>query len=304
MRIYLLENPSAGRRGGHAFVEALVHALSRAGHRVTTYVGDAPGDLARHLLEIRTADLDALLVAGGDGTVRALLNAAQDLPPWPIGVVPTGTANLVARETRFWKSGSADDLATALPRAERWPVDVLEVTRADGSSERAITSVGIGLDGAMVHAVAVVREHGMSSGGYARWVAPVLKTFGGYGFPAIQVRPDDRPAFTTPLVIVQNSRHYGGLFSLSPTARLDSGRLDLVTVRSRTRRDLLRLGLRASTGRFHLDRQVRFATAQRVRIRTPRPLEVQIDGDAAGRTDVEVRVRPAALTLLRLPMRR
>ena len=300
MRYYVLENPSAGRRGGRAFVEGVSRALLDAGHEVTTYVGGEPGDLARHAATLEPDAFDVLLVAGGDGTLRSVLNASERLPTWPVGIIPVGTANLVARETRVLACRSPEALAAKLPHAETWRVDLLEVRRDGGPPERAISSVGVGLDGEMVHTVMEIRGSGERSGGYSKWVRPFLDTLRGYDFDDLELVLDGKKEVEAPLAVVQNARHYGGLFMLSPAAKLDSGKLDLVTVRARTRRDLLRLALRASTGRIHKDRQVTVHGVRTVAIRARQPVAVQADGDPAGHTDLEVTLRPGALQLLRV----
>ena len=300
MRYYVLENPSAGRRGGRAFVEGVTRALLTGGHEVTAYVGAQPGDLARHVATLGADEFDVLLVAGGDGTLRSILNASERLPPWPVGLIPVGTANLVARETRVLGVRSAEDLARQIPEAETWQVDLIEVRRPGHVPERAISSVGVGLDGEMVHAVMAIRGSAERSGGYAKWIRPFLDLLRSYAFSDLEIELDGKRGIEAPLAVVQNARHYGGLFMLSPEAKLDSGKLDLVTVRARTRRDLLRLALRASTGRMHKDRQVRIHAAQEVSIRAPDPVAVQADGDPAGHTDLHVRLRPGELRLLRV----
>lgn len=298
-RFYLLENPSAGRARGREFLDALTRALVGQGNEVTTYVGGEPGDLARHAATLEDDQLDVLLVAGGDGTVRSVLNGRDDDLPWPVGVVPVGTANLVARETRMFGHKEPQALAEALRTAEPWSVDLLHVEREDGRVEKAISSVGIGLDGELVHMVAELRGAQTTSGGYHKWVKPAWTAFHDYAFPPLSVQVDAKGAFETALAVVQNARNYGGLFTLSPEARLDSGRMDVVTVKARTALDMLRLGLRAGTGVLHRDRQVRIVPATKVRIRATAAVPVQADGDPAGTTDLEITLRRGALTLLR-----
>jgi diacylglycerol kinase family enzyme len=301
LRYHLLENPSAGRRRGSPFVARFADALRARGHEVVVYVGEKPGDLARHAAGLDAAACDALLVAGGDGTLRSVLNGSDALPPWPIGMIPIGTANLVARETHMLTRRTPEALADGLERAERWRVDLLEVRRAGARPERAISSVGVGLDGALVSAVAELRGADEASGGYAKWVTPLLGVLGRFAFDDLDLRVDDGRRVASPLAVAQNARHYGGLFLLAPEARLDSGWLDLVTVRARTRRDLVRLALRAGLGRFHRDRQVAVVRCRGVRVVARAPVPVQADGDPAGTTDLEVRLLPGALALLRVP---
>lgn len=300
MHFYLLVNPSAGRKKARAFLEDLSQTLIRSGHRMTSYCGEAPGDLARHVAGLREGDLDVLLLAGGDGTLRTVLNASAAPPPWPLGVLPLGTANLVAREAGTWPARRPEVLAAALLDARPWSVDLLEIRRDRGPVERAITTVSAGLDGAIVHTVAGIRGRGRASGGYGRWVGPILEILHRFVFEPIEVTVDGARPIECMTVVVQNTRTYGGFFTLSPEARLDSGCAQVVTLHARTPRDLVRLAIEASVHTVHRDRQVRIVAGRRVRLRAATPLLVQADGDPAGSTDLEVFVRPAAIRLLRI----
>jgi diacylglycerol kinase family enzyme len=69
------------------------------GHEVTCDVA-SPGDLARAIARGRTGGCDALVVGGGDGTVRA---AAETLvgTSTPLGILPLGTLNRLARDLKI-----------------------------------------------------------------------------------------------------------------------------------------------------------------------------------------------------------
>lgn len=299
MHLYLLENPSAGRSRDRSFLDALTRAFAAKGHDLTTYVGGEPGALAEHAATLPVEGIDAVLVAGGDGTIRSILNARPEPPPWPLGVVPIGTANLVARETRVFGVRQPEKLVAALLEAERWPVDLLQVRRGDGEPELAISSVGIGLDGELVHAVSRIRGAAATSGGYRRWLEPAWSALREYPFLPLTLTLDGGRVIESPLAVLQNAHSYGGFFTLSPEASLDSGRIEVVTVNARTNRDLIRVAIKAGSRSLHRDRGVRIEPAQSVRVRAPEPVAVQADGDPAGHTDLEVTLRPKAVRLLR-----
>src|SRR6478736_3736211 len=62
-----------------------------------TTVDDLGDDVARQALAEK---VDAVLVAGGDGTVRAV-SEAMDGSGVPLAIVPSGTGNLLARNLRL-----------------------------------------------------------------------------------------------------------------------------------------------------------------------------------------------------------
>lgn len=299
MHFYLLENPAAGRGQARVFVDAVRHALLAAGHRVTSYAGRSADDVVAHVESLEPNDIDVLVAVGGDGTLRTVLRAGDSPPVWPLGVIPVGTANLVARELGAWPTTTPEALADRLQKGRPWTVDLLEIRRAGSAPQRALAAVSIGIDGALVHAVHQARSRSGGLGGYGRWVGPGLAVMRDFAPLPIEVTVDGGPVRTCVCAMVQNTHNYGGLFTLSPDARLDSGQAEVVLMDAAGRRDLVRLVVSAGFGRVHRDKHVKILRGQRIRLRAPAPVAVQADGDPAGHTDLEVRVLPAAMQLWR-----
>ncbi|MCC7138457.1 MAG: hypothetical protein IT460_08545 [Planctomycetes bacterium] len=291
MRVHVIANPTAGRGRTPRLVAALVDALRAQGATATSYATTGPGDAAAHVAGLPDDAADRLVVVGGDGTLHEAVNGRAGPLPWPVAIVPVGTANLVARDAGTPLGGDAASHADLVLRGEPWTVDLLATDRG-----RTLAVAGAGLDAEVVAAVARVRRGGL--GGYARWLAPIARTFSDYRPPRLVAVVDGR-AVEGGAVIVQNTRCYGGLFTLSPTARMDDGRLDVVVLREARRRDCFRMLLSAYAGRLAGDRGVSLLVGTSVEVRAPRPAAVQMDGDPAGTTDFSARLLPRALTLLR-----
>ena len=299
MHFYLLENPAAGRGKARAFLDGVTRALVGAGHRVSSYGGRSAADLVAHVEGLDPDDLDVLVVVGGDGTLRTVLRAGDEPPVWPLGVIPVGTANLVARELGTWPATTPEELALRLCRGRPWAVDLLELRREGRPAERALAVISVGIDGALVHEVAQARTRRGGLGGYGRWLTPGLGVVRDFEPTPLEVQVDGSPPRSCISAVIQNAHNYGGLFTLSPDARLDSGRAEVVMLDARGRRDLVRLVVSAGLGRIHRDRRVKILRGRHVRLRAPVPVAVQADGDPAGHTDLDVGVRPAALQLWR-----
>lgn len=101
MQLTVVHNCSAG--SGQTSAEALVAALRSAGHEVAYHARKEPG-----LVEAIARPADAVILAGGDGTVSKLLHL---LVPrgLPIGILPLGTANNLARSLGI--DGSVEEIA-------------------------------------------------------------------------------------------------------------------------------------------------------------------------------------------------
>lgn len=114
-----------------------------------TTVEDEGAGVTAQALE---AKVDAVLVAGGDGTVRAVAAALRGTGV-PLAIVPSGTGNLLARNLLL-PLDDADAMITAAFSGDRVPIDigVATVTRTDRSVEEHgfVVMAGIGLDADMI----------------------------------------------------------------------------------------------------------------------------------------------------------
>ena len=114
-----------------------------------TTVDDLGDDVARQALE---AGADAVLVAGGDGTVRAVAEAMSGTGV-PLTIVPSGTGNLLARNMSLPLTEHAT-MVQATFDGDKVRVDVgfAAMRREDGTTEERAFVVmgGMGLDAAMI----------------------------------------------------------------------------------------------------------------------------------------------------------
>jgi diacylglycerol kinase (ATP) len=114
-----------------------------------TTVDDLGDDVTRQALKEGVA---AVLVAGGDGTVRAVAEAMSGSGV-PLAIVPSGTGNLLARNLLL-PLDNPDAMVRATFDGDTHPIDVgfAKFHRPDGSSEERAFVVmgGIGLDAAMI----------------------------------------------------------------------------------------------------------------------------------------------------------
>jgi diacylglycerol kinase family enzyme len=100
------------------------------------------------------------------------------------------------------------------------------------------------------------------------------------------------------LVAIANGRQYGNGAMIAPHARLDDGRLDVVTV---TTRPLVRACLELPLvfmGKIDRLGGVTMATTESVQITSPHPVVYHLDGEPiAGTLGIAARACPRALTI-------
>jgi diacylglycerol kinase family enzyme len=288
--VLIVANPYSGSLENRRRVAALAEALSRAGFE--------PKELW-HRAE-RTAELadpnlaekwNCVVAAGGDGTVADLIN---ERPRVPVAVLPLGTENVFAQSFGF--PSDEGRLVSAIARGRVRSVDLGHANGRFFSS-----MIGVGFDAEVIHRLARWRAHGrrLKRVTYWSYVGRILEAVAKCSYGPVELEADGvRVAGTHAFVF--NLPRYALSLPLAPEARDDDGRLDWVVFERPGLRNLL-LYLWAVARRRHLLRDdVHHGTAARLRITSQQPLPVQVDGDPAGWTPVEVDVAPAALRVIEM----
>lgn len=285
MKLVAIVNPIAGRGRAREAAGALRRLLARRGHTLECFETQGPGDA--RAVAAAAGEADALVVAGGDGTLNEAVNGLLDPETLPIGVLPLGTGNMLARELRL--SGRPDALARALEHgACRW-VDLPRV-----AGRRFLSVAGVGFDALVARRVAQRRTGPL---GYLGYLRPVAETIARYVPPQLRVTLGEETVDAA-LVIVSNVGNYGGIFRVARDGRCDSGHLDVCVFRRGGVLDLGACALRALARRLPGSRAVTHRVARRLRIEAPTAVPVQIDGDPDGATPIEVDLDPARARIL------
>ncbi len=234
---------------------------------------------------------------GGDGTVRAVATAliGTDMP---LGILPAGTGNLLARNLGLPVERLDAAVTVALTgRNRRIDVGELVVTEpAAPTRHEFLVMGGIGMDAAIM---AGTSQNLKDKVGWPAYLVSGAKHLVSPEFRTT-ISLDDGPEFkrrARMLVIGNCGKLLGGLV-LMPSARIDDGRLDVVIASPRGVVGWVPVATRMLTrqrkGHPTLDQK----TCQQVRVRTDRPQPVQIDGDVIGQaTEVTATVRAGVLTV-------
>jgi YegS/Rv2252/BmrU family lipid kinase len=291
----ILHNPAAGR-AQRDLLDATVRSLQESGHHVAVRETSADRD-ATHLLN-DVADYDRLLVAGGDGTINAVLNAIatlSDVPP--LGIIPTGTSNVLAAELG---APSRPAGITALVNQG----SVRQMSLGKVNDRFFAVMVGVGLDAHMIRDVD--RQWKRRYGALAH-VRAFFHQARHFRFPEYRVRIDGhlRPARS---LVVANASRYGPRWTIAPAADLGNLDLQVCRVRAPSRWGWLATALALYGGHVFDNGSLRIEAARDIHIDGPEGEPVQADGDIVAALparivapDVWVRVLdPAAVSRQRL----
>ncbi|WP_028660145.1 diacylglycerol kinase family protein [Nocardioides insulae] len=220
---------------------------------------------------------DLVIVCGGDGTVREVC-AELAGTGIPVGIIPAGTGNLLARnlEIPLYIRAAIDVALNGQDRA----IDMVEVEGDDTEPAHFLVMAGMGFDAAIMDGV---NEDIKKRVG---WLAYVLSGTKALMFPAVrlEISMDDGP-FTkhrARTVVVGNVGTLTAGMPLIPDAEIDDGQLDVVLLYPQRFLSWVPLAWRILSRRPHTDDLVNRMTGQKVVIRADRDTPRQLDGDSIG----------------------
>ncbi|WP_039885402.1 diacylglycerol kinase family protein [Acidocella sp. MX-AZ02] len=203
-------NPVAGRRRATALwrvLDLLVENGVKIEVAETQHAGHAT-DLAR-----QAAREGAFMVvaAGGDGTIAEVANGLIGTDT-ALGIIPLGTANVLAKEYGLstHPRGIANTLAYKRCKP-LWP----GVAQLPGQGHVFVQMLGLGFDGAVVKGVRPLLKRAIGKGAYV-WQS-VWESVA-YDFPPVQLSVDG-VTHQAASVVVSKGRLYGGPYLLAPLAQ-------------------------------------------------------------------------------------
>ncbi len=247
------------------------------------------------------AGVDLVCSLGGDGTVREVAEALVHTGT-PLGLLPGGTGNLLARNLDL----PLDDLDEALTIAltgENRPIDVGLVTfDPSGEHERPdekvfLVMAGLGFDAAMMRGAP---ERLKNRVGWLAYAVSGAKNLRGPRAKA-RLSADRGPDVTRRIqtVVIGNCGTLTGGIQLLPEAEVDDGWLDAAVLSPKGIASWASVAARVLTRRGH--RRVERLRCREMAVRVDRPTEAQLDGDVVGTVRaLRSRIDPGAL-IVRLP---
>lgn len=285
----IITNPASGSFLHQHNHQATLAYLQEQGWQVETWPTHGPGDaqaLAHQAVEQHIA---VVIVAGGDGTINEVIQALAGSET-ALGVLPTGTVNVWAREMSI----PLDDRKAreALAHGQTRYVDLGRV-----NDRYFLLMAGVGLDAQVTQ---IVERRPLKRLGVLGYALAALWFGPGYRGFSLTLRLDDaQPMRMRALqIIAGNTRLYGGAFKFTWLARCDDGLLDLCVVRQRSlwARLLLIRDFLLKKDRRRL--RVSYSTFTKAVIETAEPVAIQIDGDPLGYTPATFTIVPGALKVL------
>ena len=294
MKIAVAINPAASFGGARPAGHQAVAHIRAAGRDVVVLEAESYGALRSSVERTLAEGVDALVVVGGDGMVHLAVNALAGLQI-PLGIVPAGTGNDVARLLGLPLNDTAAacrHLLGALKTGGR-KIDAGRVT-AGGRNTYFAGVLSAGFD-------AAVNERANSWSwprGKSRYNLAMLRELGSFRPITYTVTADDvtwsQPAL---LISVANGQSIGGGMKITPEAVPDDGWLDMFVVKPLTRLRFLAVFPKVFAGKHTSHPAVEIRRVRRVHLEAP-GVVAYADGERIAELPVDVEVVPAGLWVL------
>ncbi len=291
MTVLVLANPTAGRGKAGRLIGRVTAELNALGidHRIR--VSESADDLERLAREAAGSGVDIVAVLGGDGSVGAAANGLVGSRT-ALAPLPAGTGDDFAKAIG---PGRLDAATRLLAAPDIRDVDVVQVTA--GEQERCYVNIaGAGFDSEVNE---TANAMSLKLGATGTYVVAVLKTLRRFVPAHYEIEVDGQRRVTDAmLVVVGNSRSYGGGMRVFPDARIDDGLLEVCIVHALSTPAFLRAFPRVFRGTHTSHPKVTMLRGTRVSVEANRRIQVYADGERVGSLPAVFEIRPAALRLV------
>jgi diacylglycerol kinase (ATP) len=285
----IIFNPAAGRRRAQLLWRVL-DVLVANGIRLQLSETRCAGHAARLARSAAANGAPMVVAAGGDGTIAEVASGLVGTRT-RLGVIPLGTANVMAHELSLPFAPRAVAAALAFGRTrEVWP----GVVRGPDGERLFVQMLGVGFDAHVVHRLPNGLKRALGRGAYA---LQTLREAFGYQYRPIRLRIDDTETEAASVVVCKG-RLYGGPFVLAPDAHTDAPGFEVVLFERGGARAVLCYGAALALNVLARAPGVRQVRARRVDFIGNERVAAQSDGDAAGWTPFSITDAPAPIPVV------
>jgi diacylglycerol kinase (ATP) len=287
-RLVIIANPVAGRGRAYKAIQKHIQHWNNPDWNVELFPTQRSGHAAQLAEGLMKAPPDLVAVCGGDGTLNEVASIISS-HPFPIAVLPAGTANVVAREL-----GIPLNPVKALQIALKKRVKNIDIGEINGGARRFIFVAGIGFD---AFAVARVNLRLKAKIGMSAYAAAIIDCLAHYSFPEFNVAVENR-IYKATSCLACNFRSYGGGLLFCPEADMSDGLLDVLVIEGKQRLALAWFLISAWFQKPMTGRWIHRLKASSIKIEGDSSVLVQSDGELIGSLPLEITLKNKAFPLI------
>lgn len=293
-KVLLIFNPYAASKRASRLLKPILEEFKKydigVGLRITRFQKEAISIVLEEDLE----GFDAIIAAGGDGTLFEVINGyfrRPDKPKIPIGVIPIGTGNAFARDIQL-KYGEWRKSIELISYFNIAKIDVGCFITA-GEKHYFLNILGIGFVADVTRIAYQLKWLGNIA--YTLgvlWQLLFLKRY------QLEISIDDAVYHVENTFVEISNTRYTSNFLMAPNARIDDGLFDITLLNGISRSRLLKMFPKVFTGEHIYINEITTYKAKKIELKTPNPKILAPDGELLGITPIEVYCMPKALSII------
>jgi diacylglycerol kinase (ATP) len=283
-RLLVVVNLHASR--AKASFGAAAACLAESGFDLDIRQSDDRQSLAGVIREC-AGTVDAIVVAGGDGTVNGAIPALIEAGK-PVGILPFGTANDLALTL-----GIPAEPVAAAGVIVNGTTRAIDVGTVNDRHFLNVASIGLSVKIAEKQDEQLKKQWGIFS-----YVVAAASALGeAERFEARITCGDRSETVQAYQIAIGNGIHFGGGLTVSPEAAIDDGVLDVYAIETASVPELVALAPRLRDGTLVERDDVALFRGHEVLVETAKPMPVNTDGEVTTETPAKFSVLRSALTV-------
>lgn len=290
-RVFIVLNPVAGSCNAETVRQTIRQKCEAAGVGYAIYESTGNEQLPTVVREALSQGYQTIIAAGGDGTVSAVAKELVE-SDFTLGILPVGTANLLARELNIpFTLDAACDVTITGKQIRK--IDVMKV-----GARISLSHISLGVYSRIAEKTSATAKRYFRPLAYIWNALPELLNQRHWRFT---VTIDGKTLRThASFIIVANVGEVGAVnLRWGSDIAPDDGQLDVCLVHARSLRDYLEFIWHVIRHRHKEAPKLTYLIAkQHIKIRTKQPVPVRGDGEIIGRSEVDIEVLPGALSVL------
>lgn len=227
---------------------------------------------------------DKVIAVGGDGTVKLIAEALVN-KNIPLGILPAGSANGMAREF-----GISDDAKSALDAVMQGTIKKIHLVKING--ELCIHLSDIGFNATVVKKFEDEKRRGMW--GYVKAAWKVLRH---HSIMQVELKMDNESVFLeAAMVVIANATRYGNGVVINPEGSLFDQSFEVVIIKKISFSEIFKM--RFTQKNFNEKKTAMYQTSW-LRIQSKHKVHFQVDGEYRGKVnEINAEIIPDALLMI------
>ncbi len=267
----IIINPKSGKKRFLSFYLPIVKKLyTKYDVKYDIVYTSKSGDASK-IATFYKDNVDFITIFGGDGTIRETLEGLKD-KPIPIGIIPFGTVNVLALDLGI--SFNPIKATQTILEGHKRNIDVGVV-----NSTTFLLMCSAGIDAMAVHNINLRAKKFLGRISYA---FSAIKSLIQYNPRKMLIEIKDKNIIEEGyLVIVSNSRFYGGKFQIDKNTYIDDGMLNILIFKRGTIKDTFKIFFGLLLKNNFNNEEIKTYTGKDIVINSNKKVCMQIDGDKA-----------------------